>query len=139
MDGIGMAGQLGGDLPCSDMSRQRLLALAASFAIATAASPAIAAQRSGPGPCREAVNGLVSLLDSKMDNTSLYRDTFATVVNTCGPPAPAAASTAPQPAPDRTACHDLASAMTDIIEDDKMNAPAFVKARSAFAQSCAPR
>ena len=102
---------------------------------ATFAMPALAVQRSGPGPCREAVNGLVSLLDGKMDNTALYRDTFATMVNTCGPAAPAA----PGPTSDRAACHDLATAMTDIIEDDKMSTPAFVKARSAFAQSCAPR
>lgn len=87
------------------------------------------------------MNGLVSMLDGKTDNTALYRDTFAIVANTCGPAAaaPATTSTAPQPASDRAACHDLASAMTGLIEDDKMNTPAFAKARSAFAQSCAPR
>jgi hypothetical protein len=121
------------------MTQHKLLAVVASLAVATVASPAFAAPRSGAGPCREAVNGLVSLLDGKMDNTALYRDTFATVVNTCGPATPTPASAPSQSAPDRAACHDLATAMTDIIEDDKMNTQAFVKARSAFAQSCAPR
>ena len=88
-----------------------------------------------------------------MDATALYRDTFAVVVNTCGPasPAPAPAATPeslPQSSPlavpravpiDRAACHDLAIALNDIIEDDKMNTADFVKARGAFAQSCAPR
>jgi hypothetical protein len=129
--------------------RQPYLIAMAVFAIAvtTCASPALAAQRPGPGPCREAVNGLVSLLDGKMDDTALYRDTFAVVVNTCGPAtaAPAPAQVQPQPAlplplpSGRAACHDLAVAMTDIIEDDKMNTAAFVKARAAFGQSCAPR
>ena len=122
--------------------RQPYLVATAAFAIAaaTCVSPAFAAQRPGPGPCREAVNGLVSLLDGKMDNTALYRDTFAVVVNTCGPvtAAPAAAPSPPAASSDRAACHDLALAMTDIIEDDKMNTADFVKARSAFAQSCAP-
>jgi hypothetical protein len=72
-----------------------------------------------------------------MDNTALYRETFATVVNSCGPAAPAPASS--QSPGDRAHCDDLASAMTDLIEDDKMNTADFVKARSAFAQSCAPR
>jgi hypothetical protein len=126
------------------MRQPYLIAMAVS-AIATCASPAFAAQRPGPGPCREAVNGLVSLLDGKMDNTALYRDTFAVVVNTCGPAtaAPAliqAQPAAPQSSPSsRAACHDLAVAMTDIIEDDKMNTADFVKARAAFGQSCAPR
>ena len=80
----------------------------------------------------------MSLLDGKMDNTALYRDTFATVVNTCGPASPAAPAQPAAPS-DRAVCDDLATAMTDLIEDDKMNTLAFVKARSAFAQSCAPR
>ena len=119
--------------------RQPYLVATLAFAIAatTCASPTFAAQRPGPGPCHEAVNGLVSLLDGKMDATALYRETFAVVVNSCGPAAPAPSP--PAAAPNRTACHDLALAMTDIIEDDKMNTADFVKARSAFAQSCAPR
>jgi len=119
--------------------RQLYLITAASFALAVATLPLpiSAARRASPASCHQAVNGLVSLLDGKMDNTALYRETFATVVNSCGPAAPALAS--PQSAPDRVHCDDLASSMTDLIEDDKMNTPEFVKARSAFAQSCAPR
>jgi hypothetical protein len=114
--------------------RQLYLAAAAVLTIA-ATTGASAAQRSSPASCHEAVNGLVSLLDGKMDNTALYRETFATVVNTCGPAAPAQ----PAAAPDRSTCDALATAMTDLIEDDKMNTADFVKARTAFAQSCAPR
>jgi hypothetical protein len=118
--------------------RQLYRAATAVMTIAATTS-AFAAQHTSPGSspasCHEAVNGLVSLLDDKMDNTALYRETFATVVNTCGPAAPAQ----PAAAPDRSACDDLATAMTDLIEDDKMNTADFVKARTAFAQSCAPR
>jgi hypothetical protein len=120
--------------------RQSYLVAAATFMLAAATStvPARAAQRSAPGPCREAVNGLISLLDGKTDNGALYRETFATVVNTCGPAAPAAPAQ-PAASSDRSGGDDLATAMTDLIEDDKMNTAAFVKARGAFAQSCAPR
>ncbi|MGA8320854.1 MAG: hypothetical protein WB774_08560 [Xanthobacteraceae bacterium] len=114
--------------------RQLYLTAAAVMTIAATTS-AFAAQRSNQASCHEAVNGLVSLLDGKMDNTALYRETFATVVNTCGPAAPAL----PAAAPDRSACDDLATAMTDLIGDDKMNTAGFIKARTAFAQSCAPR
>jgi hypothetical protein len=117
--------------------RQLYLIAAATFLAAAAAQPALTAPRASAASCHQAVNGLVSLLDGKMDNTALYRETFATVVNGCGPAAPAAPSQSA--AADRRACDDLASAMTDLIEDDKMNTPDFVKARSAFAQSCAPR
>ena len=117
--------------------RQLYLAAAAVLTIA-ATTGASTAQRSSPASCHEAVNGLVSLLDGKMDNTALYRETFATVVNTCGPAAPAQPAQ-PAVAPDRSACDALATAMTDLIEDDKMNTADFVKARTAFAQSCAPR
>jgi hypothetical protein len=118
--------------------RQFCIIAAATFLLATAtAQVASAAPRASPASCHQAVNGLISLLDGKMDNTALYRETFATVVNSCGPAAPAPASS--QPVADRAACDALASAMTDFIEDDKMNTADFVKARSAFAQSCAPR
>ncbi|MGA9950739.1 MAG: hypothetical protein WBQ24_21015 [Xanthobacteraceae bacterium] len=117
--------------------RQLYLAATAVMTIAAATS-AVAAQRSSLASCHEAVNGLVSLFDGKMDNTALYRETFATVVHTCGPAAPAQPAQ-PAAVPDRSACDDLATAMTDLIEDDKMNTADFVKARTAFAQSCAPR
>jgi hypothetical protein len=120
--------------------RQLYLATAAALGLAAAMSApaAFAAPRASAASCHQAVNGLVSLFDGKMDNTALYRDTFATVVNSCGPAAPAASAPSAAPA-DRAACDDLASAMTDLIDDDKMNTAAFVKARTAFAQSCAPR
>jgi hypothetical protein len=107
-----------------------LLAPLPSFAAKMAA-------RSGEKPCREAINGLISLLDSNSDNTTLYRDTFAVVVNTCGPISPA-----PKPKDEssrRAGCQDLAAAMVDLIEDEKLNTAAFTKARDAFAQACAPR
>jgi hypothetical protein len=87
--------------------------------------------------CREAINGLISLIDSNSDNTALYRDTFAVVVHTCGPssPAPKPKDASPRPA----GCHDLAAAMVDLIEDEKLNTAAFTKARDAFAQTCPPR
>ena len=119
------------------MRQPYLVATAISLLAAATLQPAPAAPRASPASCHQAVNGLVSLLDGKMDNTALYRETFAAVVNSCGPAAPASALS--QPAADRTHCDDLASAMTDLIEDDKMNTADFVKARSAFAQSCAPR
>jgi hypothetical protein len=119
--------------------RQLYLVAAAIFLLAAAiVPPTLAAQRASPASCHQAVNGLVSLLDGKMDNTALYRETFATVVNSCGPAVPVAPSQ-PAAASNRAACDDLATAMTGLIEDDKMNTPDFVKARTAFAQSCAPR
>jgi hypothetical protein len=120
------------------MRQPYLVATAISLLAAATAQPALAAQRASPASCHQAVNGLVSLLDGKMDNTALYRETYATVINSCGPPAPAA-PTQPAAASNRAACDDFASAMTDLIEDDKMNTPDFAKARNAFAQTCAPR
>lgn len=95
------------------------------------------AARSGEKPCREAINGLISLLDANSDNTALYRDTFAVVVNTCGLVSPAPKLEG-QP-PGRTACHDLAAAVVDLIEDGQLNTAAFVKTRNGFAQTCPPR
>lgn len=117
----------------------RQLYLIATVVVTIAATTgAFAAQRSSAASCHEAINGLVSLLDGKMDNTALYRATLATVVGTCGPATPAQ-PVQPAAASDRSACGDLASGMTDFIEGDKMNTADFVKARTAFAQSCAPR
>ena len=93
--------------------------------------------RPGEKTCREAANGLVSLLDAKSDNTALYRDTYGTVVNTCGPMAAPPQSTASPPS--RDACHDLAAALVDLIEDGKMYTAAFVKARNSFAETCLPQ
>jgi hypothetical protein len=92
--------------------------------------------------CREAANGLISLIDaktdSKTDNTALYRDAYGVVVNTCGPMARAPKPAEPPP-PGRAACHDLAAALVDLIEDGKMNSAAFVSARERFALACPPR
>jgi hypothetical protein len=93
--------------------------------------------RASEGSCRQAVNGLIALIDGKTDNTPLYRDTYAVLVNACGPTSPAVTPGRPQPT--RDACHDLAAALVDLIEDGKMSTTAFVKARSDFAVACAPR
>ena len=97
------------------------------------------APRFGEKSCREAVNGLISLLDAKTDNTALYRDTNAVVVNNCGPAATKAEPKPAAPPPGRDACHDLAAALVDLIEDGKMNTKAFVEAHGRFAQACPPR
>jgi hypothetical protein len=111
--------------------------IAAAFVLG--ASSAFAADRSSEASCREAANGLVSLLDGKRDNTALYRDTYAVVVNTCGPAAAAPREATPPSPSARAQCHDLAAAMVDLIEDDKMDTAAFVTARSRFAAACAPK
>src|SRR5271165_4121559 len=77
------------------------------------------AQRPGEKACREAVNGLVSMLDAKTDDSANYRDTYVAVVDTCGP---VATKVRPKTTPaTRDACHDLAAAMVDLIEDGKMD------------------
>jgi len=121
------------------MRQPHFIATAISRLAAATAQPALAAQRASPASCHQAVNGLVSLLDGKMDDTALYRETFAIVVNSCGPAAPVAPSQPAAASSNRAVCDGLASAMTDLIEDDKMNTADFVKARTAFAQSCAPQ
>ena len=115
----------------------------ARTALATAivvcgALPCEAVPRASEASCRQAINGLISLLDAKNDNTPLYRDTFAGVVGSRGP---AAAKAEPKAgaAPARAACHDLAAALVDLIEDGKMNTTAFAKARGEFALACPPR
>ena len=113
-----------------------LQAVAAAALICTAAA---AAPPSSPASCREAANGLISLLDAKQDDTALYRDTYAVVMNTCGPTATAPRPATPPSPPDRAKCHDLAAATVDLIEDDKMDSAAFTDARDAFARACAPR
>jgi hypothetical protein len=103
------------------------------------ALPCGAAPRASEASCRQAVNGLISLLDANNDNTALYRDTYAVVVDTCGL---SAAKAQPKPGaapPARDGCHDLAAALVDLIEDGKMNTAAFAKARADFAQACPPR
>ncbi len=120
-------------------SSRRILSLPAalSAAIALWTLPAAADPSSSPASCREAANGLISLLDAKQADTALYRDTYAVVVNTCGPAAQRPA--APPSPPGRARCHDLAAAMVDLIEDDKMGSAKFTAARHTFAATCAPR
>jgi hypothetical protein len=114
-----------------------VITAAVSAAVVLLAPHGAAAQPASPASCREAVNGLISLLDSGKDDTALYRDTYGVVVNTCGP-AGRPEKTA-QPPQSRARCHDLAAAMVDLIEDDKMDTPAFADARDAFARTCAPK
>jgi len=92
--------------------------------------------RPGAGACREAVNGLMSLLDAGSDNTPLYRDTYNVVVKTCGPASAPPLAAEPK---GREHCHELAAALVDLIEDGKMASGAFVKARGDFATACGPR
>jgi hypothetical protein len=94
-------------------------------------------QRTGAKPCREGLLGIVGMLDAKLDDTADYRRTFTAIVETCGPLAPPPKPI--EPPPDRSACRDLAMAMVDLIEDDKLNTAAFVTARDRFAQTCPPR
>ena len=131
--------------PCCDgktarrcHARVTAACLAAALLVAPHASfAAKMAARSDEKPCRDAINGLISLIDANTDNSALYRDTFAVVVNTCG--LIALAPKPKNPPPSRAGCHDLAGAMVDLIEDEKLNTGDFVKARNAFAQTCPPR
>jgi hypothetical protein len=50
--------------------------VAAALIMAPPSFAAKMAARSGEKSCREAINGLISLLDANSDNTALYRDTF---------------------------------------------------------------
>jgi hypothetical protein len=106
------------------------------------AHPAFAARmipRPGAGSCREAVNGLISLLDAGNDDTPLYRDTYHVVVDTCGPVARAPLpQVPPREPPGRETSHNLAAALLDLIEDGKISSSAFVKARVDFAAVCRP-
>jgi hypothetical protein len=96
--------------------------------------------RPGAGACREAVNGLISLLDAGNDDTQLYRDTYHVVVDICGPVVRAPLPQEPlRELPSRETCRNLAAALLDLIEDGKMSSSAFVKARGDFAAACRPR
>jgi hypothetical protein len=119
--------------------REFINAAALVAAVVVCVSLAGAEPRSSEQSCRQAVNGLISLLDAKTDNTPLYRDTFTVVVDTCGPPAPKADSKSGATPPGRVACRDLAAALVDLIEDGNMNTAAFAKVRGDFALACPPR
>src|SRR5262245_43871483 len=93
----------------ADLMQHRFARVTAVWLLAAlviAPLPSLAAKmaaRSGEKPCREAINGLISILDVNTDNTALYRDTFAVVVTTCGPATPVLKPK--DPPPSRTACH----------------------------------
>jgi hypothetical protein len=123
-------------LRCNMFTKGSLRAVTAAMLILTAAA---AAPRSNPASCREAANGLISLLDAGKDDGALYRDTYAVVVTTCGPASPIKRPTAPPSPVGRAQCSALAAAMVDLIEDDKMESAEFVRAREAFADACTPR
>ena len=100
--------------------------------------PAMAqpAKRSGAGPCSQGALSLISLLDSKEDNTADYRSAYDGVVQTCGPATGATSASPPSPRED---CGKLAVAVLNLIEDGKINTQGFVAARTRFALSCAPK
>jgi hypothetical protein len=108
--------------------------LAASWL--SSAQPASAEPRSGAGPCRQGVLALIGMLDDGDTKSAAYKHAFSAVVETCGPVARSKAA----PKPSATAqCRKLAGRMLDEIEDGRLNGKAFVSARDAFAQGCAPR
>ncbi len=113
-----------------------LLAVATPALICTAAT---AGPVSTPASCRQAANGLISLLDAGKDSEALYRDTYAVVVNTCGPATTAPRPVAPSTPPDRARCRELAAAVVDLIEDDRMDSAEFAQTRDHFAIGCGPR
>src|SRR5215218_6559298 len=100
-----------------------------------AAEPASAELRSGAGPCRQGVLGLIGMLDDGDLKSADYRQTFSAVVGTCGPVAKSKA--APKPA-GAAQCRKLAGQMLDEIEAGRLNGNGFVQARDTFAQGCAP-
>ena len=112
--------------------------LVAAIFVSAKLMPATAqpAKRSGKLVCRNAVLSIISLLDDKEDNTPDYRKAYETIVQRCGPATDAPSASAPSPRKD---CGNLAVAVLDIIEDDKINTQGFVAARTRFALSCAPR
>jgi hypothetical protein len=109
---------------------------AVSLAILCLAAPAHAeGQRSGPGPCRQGVLGLIAALDANEQATPGYRKTARDVLATCG----ASATTAVGGAGfEVAACRKLALAMLDAIEDGKMASDIFTQAKANFARRCVP-
>lgn len=98
------------------------------------AATAAAQQRSGVAPCRQGALALIAMLDGNDDKSADYRQAFSGVTQSCGP-ASKARDVKPSP---RGECRKMALAMLDAIEDGKMQAPAFVRARDSFAASCKP-
>lgn len=99
------------------------------------AGPVSSEQRSGAGPCRQGVLGLIGMIDDGDLKSADYRQAFTGVVETCGPISKSKA--APKPA-GAAQCRKLAGQMLDEIEEGRLNGKAFVQARDEFAQGCAP-
>ena len=114
----------------------KMAALVAAIFVCAALAPATAQdKRSGVGPCRQGALSLIGMLDGGEDNTADYRHLYEAIVQTCGP---AGAPSAQAPSA-RQECPNLARAMLDAIEENKLNTQTFVHARTRFALSCAPR
>jgi hypothetical protein len=94
------------------------------------------AQGSDAGPCRQGVLALIVMIDAEEHDKSHYRNTAASVVERCGPRGTDKTPERATAAFDKPACSQLALAMLDGIEGNKMQGPEFVKARDAFADRC---
>jgi hypothetical protein len=108
----------------------------AALLAASVTGPAAPAERSGVGPCRQGVLGLIAKLDAGEQATADFKTIARSVIETCGsttvhPGAPAAI--------EQTSCRQQALNMLDTIEDGKMSTRAFTRIKTAFAKSCAPR
>jgi hypothetical protein len=94
------------------------------------------ADRSGVGPCRQGVLGLIAKLDAGEQTMPDFKQVARDVVETCG------ATTVHPSGPaeiDQASCRQQAVSMLDTIEDGKMRTRAFTRTKTAFARTCAPR
>jgi hypothetical protein len=80
-----------------NMFTKGILDLRPITAAALILTAAAAAPRSNPASCREAANGLISLLDAGKDDGALYLDTYAVVGTTCGPASSGIMEQTPEP------------------------------------------
>jgi hypothetical protein len=108
----------------------------ASMLAATVTVETAQAERSGVGPCRQGVLGLIAKLDAGEQSMPDFKQVARDVVETCG------ATTVHPSGPveiDQASCRQQAMSMLDTIEDGKINTRAFTRTKTAFARSCAPR
>ena len=94
------------------------------------------AQTVDAGACRQGVLALIVMIEAEDHDNTHYRNTAASVVATCGPPAPAA-----QPAKgpvrfNKAACAKFAMAMLETIETTMAKRDDFVVPRDQFAGQC---
>jgi hypothetical protein len=106
---------------------------AAALFCALALSAPGAAQ--GSDACRQGVLALIVMIEADEQDRSHYRNTAASVVESCGSP-PAEKGPTPPPPFDRAACGKLALSMLETIEATKMGSSEFVAARNAFSAQC---